>query len=137
MNCHLNLPNVLVAATQCKMFCMHQEESTSVSGRKKLADKDLANATACLDYTCMFGVESFSTCSFRIKLISAETPAGAARTRAEQVNPFERMMNMQANYTFLPPLLTHERMYANHHLYNELIVFLETNGLGWYSLGTP
>ena len=40
---------------------------------------------------------------------------------------------MQANYTFLPPLLSHERMYASHYLYNELIAFLETNGLGWTS----
>jgi hypothetical protein len=133
LNEHLNLPDVLVAASQVKMYCMQQEESTSGSGRKKRVDKDLANATACLDLTCMFVVESFSTLSFRFKLISAETPAATARARADQVNPFERMMNMQANYTFLPPLLTHERMYANHHLYNELIVFLQTNGLGWTS----
>ena len=133
LNEHLNLPDVLVGASQVKMFCMQQEESTSGSGRKKRVDKDLANATACLDCTCMFVVESFSTQSFRFRIIPAETPAAAAPTRAQQVNPFERMMQSQANYTFLPPLLTHERMYANHCLYNELIAFLELNSLGWTS----
>ena len=43
------------------------------------------------------------------------------------------MMQSQADYTCVPPLLTHERMYANYCLYNELIGFLENNGLGWTS----
>ena len=32
---------------------------------------------------------------------------------------------------FLPPLLAHERMYANHELYNELTTFLENHGIEW------
>jgi hypothetical protein len=40
------------------------------------------------------------------------------------------MMNARANFAFLPPLLNYERMYANHHLYNELIEFLEKQSLG-------
>jgi hypothetical protein len=41
------------------------------------------------------------------------------------------MMNARANFAFFPPLLNYERMYANHHLYNELIEFLEKQGLVW------
>jgi hypothetical protein len=41
------------------------------------------------------------------------------------------MMNARANFAFLPPLSNHERIYANHRLYNELIEFLEKQSLGW------
>ena len=129
LNEHLELPDVLVAS-QVKMYCMQQQESASGSGRKARIDKELANATACLDCTVLFVIESFSTQSFRFKMICAETPAPTAPARAV-LNPFNMMMQSQANYTCLPPLLTHERMYANHCLYNEFIGFLEKNGLGW------
>ena len=48
-----------------------------------------------------------------------------------QVNQFNIMMDARAIFAFLPPLLNYERMYANHHLYNELIELLEKQGLGW------
>jgi len=47
-----------------------------------------------------------------------------------QVNQFNIMMDARAIFAFLPPLLNYERMYANHHLYNELIELLEKQGLG-------
>jgi hypothetical protein len=128
---HLDLPNVLGTAEQVKMFCMRQQESTSVSGRKTRVDKELANATAFLDYTVWFVIEPFSTQSFHFKIKFAQTPNVASSSRAAQVNPFNVMMQAHTNFTFLPPLLTHERMYANHDLYNELIGFLEQNSRGW------
>ncbi len=48
-----------------------------------------------------------------------------------QVNPFNIMMNARVNYAFLPPMLSHKRMYTNHNIYNELIEFLEKHSLGW------
>ena len=72
----------------------------------------------------------YSTHSRRFKIILAETPAPDISVRAT-VNPFNIMMQSQVNYTFLPPLLNHERMDANHCLYNELIGFLEKHNLGW------
>ena len=39
------------------------------------------------------------------------------------------MTNARANFAFLPPLSNHERIYANHRLYNELIEFLENRRL--------
>jgi hypothetical protein len=68
-----------------------------------------------------FVVESFSTQSFHFKITYAQTPNVASSSRAAQVNPFNLMMQAQTNFTFLPPLLTHEQMYANHDLYYELI----------------
>jgi hypothetical protein len=57
-----------------------------------------------------------------------ETAVSSARS---QGNPFNLMMNARANYVILPPLLNHERMYANHELHNELIAFMENRDLGW------
>ena len=62
--------------------------------------------------------------------MSQPTIEHAASSRT-QVNPFNMMMNAQANYIFLPPLLKHDRMYSNHNLYNELIEFLRKHNLGW------
>ena len=100
LNEHLNLPDVLVGASQVKMFCMQQEESRSGSGRKAHVDIDLANATACLDCTVLFVIESFSTNSVRYKVIHAETLAPAPPARAQRVNPFHMMIQSHANYMF-------------------------------------
>jgi hypothetical protein len=43
------------------------------------------------------------------------------------------MMNVQNILVFLPPPLSHEKMYPNHLLYNELIAFLHKHSLGWIS----
>jgi hypothetical protein len=56
---HLELPDVLVATSQVKMFCMQQQESASGSGRKARFDKELANATACLDCKVLYVIDSF------------------------------------------------------------------------------
>jgi hypothetical protein len=126
---HLELSNVLASTSQVDMFCMQQQESTSGSGRKARVDKELSNATACSDCKVLYVIESFSTHSFRFMIILVETPAPATSAKAT-VNPFNIMMQSQVNYTFLPPLLSHERVYANHCLYNELIGFLESTILG-------
>jgi len=132
LNVHLHLPDVLAAASEVKMFCMQQDQTTSGSGRTTRVNKDLANATECLDCTVTFVIESFSTYCFCFKLIHAETPDSTVSARAERVNPFYMMMHSHTNYTFLPPLLAHERMYANPYLY-ELIGFLEKSSLRWTS----
>jgi hypothetical protein len=133
LNEHLKLTGVLAATSEVKMFCIQHEESTSRSGRKARVNRDLANATACLDYKVTFVIESFSTYSFRLKLFPAEAPDPAISARAERVNTFQMMMQAHADISFLPPLLAHERMYANHCLYNELIGFLGKYNLGWTS----
>jgi hypothetical protein len=81
---HLDLPNALGTTEQVKMLCMRQQESTSASGRKTRVDQELANATACLDCTVWFVVESFSTQSFHFKITSI--PNVASSSRAAQVN---------------------------------------------------
>ena len=90
----------------------------------------MANATACLDFHVSFVIESFSTLDFNFKLTSHPTQAHAASCRPV-MNPFVLMRNTQASFVSLPPRLDHQRMYSNHHLYNELLVFLEKHDLGW------
>ena len=88
---HLELSDVLALASQVKMFCMQQQESTSRSGRKARDDKELAIATACLDCKVLYVIESVSTHSFRFGIIPAETSAPAASARAT-VNPVNIIM---------------------------------------------
>jgi hypothetical protein len=108
---------------------MQQQESASGSGRNARVDKELANATACLKCKVLYAIESFSTHSFRFKIIPVETLAPETSVRAT-VYPFIIMMQSPVNYTFFLPLLNNERMYANHCLYTELIGFLEKPVLG-------
>ena len=51
---HLELSDVLASTSQVKIFCMQQQESTLGSGRKVRVDKELANATACLDCKVLY-----------------------------------------------------------------------------------
>jgi hypothetical protein len=112
------------------MFCAKQPEFAQPGSCSK---KEIVNnATACLDFKTIFVLESFSTQSFYFKVVLSPAPSTepAASSRA-QVYQFNIMMNARSNFAFLPPLLNYERMYANHHLYNELIEFLEKQSLGW------
>ena len=110
------------------MFCAKQPEFAQPESCSK---KEIANATACLDYKTIFVIELFSTQSFHFKFVSPAPSTKLAASSRAQVNPFNIMMNARSNFAFLPPLLKYERMYANHHLYNELIEFLEKQSLGW------
>ena len=110
------------------MFVIKQHDNISGSGRKTRVDKDMANATACMDMTALSVIEAFSTQYFSFKLTCkpAETPQ-ARNLR----NAFEVLKQSQVSYAFLPPRLEHARMYANHDCYNALLAFLEERQLGW------
>ena len=125
---HLQQPDLLHTAEKVSMFVIKQHDNVSGSGRKTRVDKDLANATTCLDMSALSVIESFSTQSFNFKLTSKPTAAPQARTL---LDAFEVLKRTQASYVFLPPRLAHARMYANHHSYNELLAFLEERQLGW------
>jgi hypothetical protein len=90
----------------------------------------MTNATACLDFNVSFVIKSFSTLDFNFKLTSRPTQAQAASSRLV-INPFVLMRNTQTSFVSLPTRLDHQRMYTNHHLYNELLVFLEKTEFGW------
>ena len=90
-------------------------------------EREIANATACIEMPVPTVVTSFSTFSFTFKITSRPT----ATPSREVVNPFEVMRLSQIGYVALPPRLNHVRMYASHIGYNMLIDFLEDNKLGW------
>jgi hypothetical protein len=123
---HLDRPTALVTAEHVKMFCAKQEVVTE-SGLAARVEKEIANATACIDMHALSVIKAFSTLCFTFKITSRPT---ATATR-EVINPFDRMRLIQVEYLSLPPRLQHERMYANHDGYNALIDFLEENKLGW------
>ena len=127
---HLDEQDLLAAAEKVSMFIIKQHENVTGSGRKTRVDKDLANATACLDMPALSVIESFSTQYFNFKVTSR--PSAAPQARSLQ-NAFEVLKRTQTSYTCLPPRLEHARMYANHHSYNALLAFLEERQLGWTS----
>jgi hypothetical protein len=110
------------------MYIIKQHDIVSGSGRKTRVDKDLANATACMDLSVISVIESFSTQYFTFKLTSLPTEAPQATSL---LNAFEVMRRVQTSFVFLPPRLDHSRMYANHHTYNALLAWLEERQLGW------
>jgi len=125
---HLDKPDLLATSEKVSMFIIKQHDNVSGSGRKTRVDKDLANATDCMDMTALSVIEAFSTQFFTFKVTSqpAETPQ--ARTL---LNAFEVLKQTQLSFVFLPPRLEHARMYANHHSYNALLAFLEERQLVW------
>ena len=127
LSSHLELSELLSSAQQVKMFCVKQQEFVQTGSA---STKEIANATACIDCKAIFVIESFCTQSFHFKVVSQPIVEPAVFSRS-QVNPFNMMMNARTNYVYLPPLLNHERIYANHELHNDLIAFLENHGLGW------
>jgi hypothetical protein len=124
---HLDHPTALVTAEVVKMFCTKQEVVTE-SGLTARLEKEVANATGCLDMIVMSVVKAFSTMSFSFKIWSRPTSAPSR----PQINPFDIMRQTQIGYISLPSRLTHVRMYSNHDAYNQLISFLEENKLGWH-----
>ena len=125
---HLDHRDLLQSVEKVSMFVIKQHDNVSGSGRKTRVDKDLANATACLDMFALSMIESFSTLSFNFKLTSKPTVAPQGRSL---LNAFEVLKRTQTTYVCLPPRLEHTRMYANHHCHNALLAYLEERQLGW------
>ena len=122
---HLERPTALVTAEHVKMFCSKQEVVTE-SGLSARVEKEIANATGCVDMPVLSVIKAFSTLSFTFKITSRPT-ATASRPI---INPFDIMRQTQTAFVSLPLRLNHARMYANHTGYNELIDFMEENKLG-------
>ena len=121
--------DVLVAADEVKMFCVKQQDNITSSGKKTRVEKELANATSCLDLTVMSVIDAFSTLHFTFKISSL--PTATRPPLPNTVDPFVIMRRTQTSFVTLPPRLVHCRMYANHDTYNDLIAFLEIHGVGW------
>jgi hypothetical protein len=122
----LDRPTAVVTAEQVKMFCSKHEVVTE-SGLAARLEKEVANATGCIDIPLLSVITTLSTLAFTCKITTRPT---AAPTRLI-INPFDRMLKIQTAYISLPPCLNHVRMYANHDGYNALIDFMEENKLGW------
>jgi hypothetical protein len=105
---HLDQPDFLQSVEKVIMFVIKQHDNVSGSGRKTRVDKDLANATTCLDMFALYVIESFSTPSFNFKLTSKLTVAPQARSL---LNAFEVLKRTQTTYVCLAPRLEHARMY--------------------------
>ena len=125
---HLDRPTALAAAEVVKMLCTKQEVVTE-SGIAARIEREIANATTCIEMSVMTVITFFSTFSFTFKITSRPT----ATPSREIINPFEVMWQSQIGYVALPPRLNHVQMYASHVGYNMLIDFLEDNSLGWTS----
>ncbi len=67
LNGHLDQPDLLQSMEKVSMLVIKQHDNASGFGRKTRVDKDLANATTCLDMFALFVIESFSTQSFNFK----------------------------------------------------------------------
>ena len=87
----------------------------------------LANATTCLDVVLLSFINAFATLHFTFKIASKPNATPPMPTD----NPFVVMRRAQVLFVSVPPRLSHERMYANHHLYNDLIALLEMHELEW------
>jgi hypothetical protein len=107
-------PIARVTAEQVKMLCSKQEVVTK-SGLAARLEKEVSNATGCID----------------MLVLSVITTRPTASPTRSIINPFDRMLKIQTVYISLPPRLNYVRMYANHDGYNALIDFLEENKLGW------
>jgi hypothetical protein len=77
--------DLLSNAESVKMFCLKQQGIVNGPGKKSRVDKEMANATACLDYNVSFVVDSFSTHSFYFEICSLPRQA----TVRPVVNPFD------------------------------------------------
>ena len=132
INEHLHQPDVLSTNEQVSMFIIKQHDNVRGSGRKTRVDKDLANATSCLDMTVLSISESFSAQYFTFKITSRHAAIPPARSLQ---TAFEVMTHEAHSYInrFLPPRLGHIRMYSNHQSYNSLLASLEERELGWTS----
>jgi len=108
LNEHLHKLDVLSTSEQVSMFIIKQHGNVTGSGRKTRVDKDLANATPCLDMTVLSVCESFPTQYFTFKINSRPTAIPQARSLQ---NAFKIMRRTQTLFDFWPPRLDHIRMY--------------------------
>jgi hypothetical protein len=115
-----------VTAEGVKMDCTKQEVVTE-SGLHTRVEREVYNATTCMDMAVMVVLKAFSTMTFSFKITSRQT----ATQSIERINPFVVMRQAQTRFISLPPRLGYARMYAGHVDYNTLIDFLEDNRLGW------
>ena len=96
------------------MFCTKQEVVTE-SGLSARVEKEIANATRCVDMLVLSVIKAFSTLAFTFKITSRPN-ATASRPI---INFFDIMQKTQNAFVSLPLRLNHARMYANHNGYNE------------------
>ena len=55
---HLHQPYLLATVEKVSMHIIKQQDNITGSGRKMRVDKDIANATACMDLSAMSVIES-------------------------------------------------------------------------------
>jgi len=122
---HLHRHTALTTTEVLNMFCTKQEVVIE-SGLNVHIEREIANATACIEMIVMAVVKAFSTLSFAFKITSRPT----ATPSSARKNTCEVMRQIQIGYTSLPSRLFHARMYANHIGYNAIIDFLEENTHG-------
>ena len=65
---HLDQPDFLANMEKVSLFIIKQHDNVSGPGRKTRVDKDMANATTCMDMMALSVIESFSTQYFTFKL---------------------------------------------------------------------
>jgi hypothetical protein len=65
---HLQQPDLLATVEKVIMFIIKQQDNVSGYGRKTRVDKDIANATACMDLSAMPVIESYSTQYFFLQV---------------------------------------------------------------------
>ena len=128
------LPTIYISHTYIRaivekvsIHIIKQQDNITSSRRETRVDKDIANATACMDLSAMSVIESYSTQYFTFKLTSQPTATPQARSL---VNASNVMRRVQTSFIFLPPRLEYSRMYANHNAYNALLACLEERQLG-------
>ena len=80
-------PTALATGEVVKIFCTKQEVVTE-TGIAARIEREIANATTCIEMYVMTVITSFSTFSFAFKITSRPT---AAPSRAS-INPFEVLM---------------------------------------------
>ncbi len=110
---NFNRSTALVNAEVINMFCIKQQDTVTGACRNARVDKDMANATACLDMKVMSVIDGFSTLYFSFKISSLPTTSSSQ----PRTNPFELMRRVHTQFFSLPPRLNHARMYSNHHSY--------------------
>ncbi len=89
LSSHLNEPDLFSNAESVNIFCLKQQDTVTWLGKKSRVDKEMANATACLDYIVSLVVDSFYTHSFYFKTCSLPRQA----TVRPVVNPSEIIMH--------------------------------------------
>jgi hypothetical protein len=93
----LNQPNFLANAEKASFLIIKQHDNVSSSGRKTHVDKDLADATTCMDMSALSVIASFSTEFFNFKVTSQSSAVSQARNLQ---NAFEVLRPVHTSYVF-------------------------------------